>query len=205
MEPMTTRRSLHAVAELLLAGPQYQQNQDIRLRVVPGGIGTVTDPDIRIEGADVVAQDRRAPIDDATCATLANAVGLQVRPLSDVYHDGSGVPEDETLHVDPAEAAHLFACFSAGDQALAEFAPDAERVLWPEHFDIGITLDHVNYGVSPGDGHLDEPYAYVGPRETPAGEFWNAPFGAARRIGAESDATAIVEFFAEGGRRAARS
>jgi hypothetical protein len=36
-------------------------------------------------------------------------------------------------------------------------------VLWPEHFDIGITIDAVNYGASRGDDHIAEPYAYVGP------------------------------------------
>ena len=31
-----TRRALHGVAELVLAGPQYDTSQDIRLRVTPG-------------------------------------------------------------------------------------------------------------------------------------------------------------------------
>ena len=37
------------------------------------------------------------------------------------------------------------------------------RVLWPEHFDVGIDANEVNYGVSPGDASCPEPYAYVGP------------------------------------------
>ena len=27
----------------------------------------------------------------------------------------------------------------------------------PEHFDLGITIDRANYGVSPGDGYLERP------------------------------------------------
>ena len=43
----TTRLSLQAVAELLLAGPQFEQSKSIELRVLPGGFGTVTAPDVR--------------------------------------------------------------------------------------------------------------------------------------------------------------
>jgi hypothetical protein len=50
-------------------------------------------------------------------------------------------------------------------------------VLWPEHFDIGISVDEVNYGVSPGDVHIPEPYAYVGPWHPRVGTFWNTGFG----------------------------
>ena len=37
---VATRRSLHAVAERVLAGPQYRAAGTIRLRVTPGGFGT---------------------------------------------------------------------------------------------------------------------------------------------------------------------
>jgi hypothetical protein len=88
--------------------------------------------------------------------------------------------------------------FSAGDAALRTFAPSEEPVLWPEHFDIGITVDDVNYGVSPGDGYLGEPYMYVGPWTAKTGEFWNAPFGAARLLGPSPDPATIVAFFEQG-------
>jgi hypothetical protein len=68
-------------------------------------------------------------------------------------------------------------------------------VLWPEHFDLGVTLDEVNYGVSLGDGYLAEPYAYVGPWQPRTGPFWNAPFGAARPL---RDVPDVAGFFAEG-------
>ena len=51
-------------------------------------------------------------------------------------------------------------------------------MLWPEHFDVAVTEDEVNYGVSPGDDFHPLPYAYVGPWTSRIGVFWNAPFGA---------------------------
>ena len=74
-------------------------------------------------------------------------------------------------------------------------------MLWPEHFDLGIAVDEVNYGVSPGDAAVPTPYAYVGPWQTRRGEFWNEPFGAARPMGDLPDVDAVVAFFQEGRRR----
>ena len=94
-------------------------------------------------------------------------------------------------------AGQIADCFRDGDAALAAFAPEVERVLWPEHFDLAISVDQVNYGVSPGDDHLAVPYAYVGPW-APAdvsGPFWNTSFGAARPLAEIDD---LVGFFAEG-------
>ena len=41
---VATRRSLHAVAERLLAGPQDRQHGEIRLQVTPGGFGRFAGP-----------------------------------------------------------------------------------------------------------------------------------------------------------------
>jgi hypothetical protein len=103
--------------------------------------------------------------------------------------------------VDPDAASELLAAFARGDAALREFAPDVTPVLWPEHFDVGIQVGEVNYGISPGDSYLDEPYAYVGPWTPRTGEFWNAPFGAARPL-RELPGEALVAFLREGRDRA---
>jgi hypothetical protein len=195
---IATRRSLHAVAELVLAGPQYRAHGDIRLRVRPQGFSTVVGPDVRVAVASVVRDDVIAPIDGASPATIAKELGLSASALADVYSGGSGVALDEVLTADPDHADYLAGCFAAGDDALARFAPQAERVLWPEHFDVGIRVDNVNYGISPGDSFSPTPYAYVGPGEHGGDAFWNAPFGAALALGAEPDADAIVAFFDEG-------
>ncbi|HVK22156.1 MAG TPA: hypothetical protein VM677_12435 [Actinokineospora sp.] len=192
-----TRSALHGAAELLVAGPQYAASADIRLRVTPGGFGTATLPDLRIDGVDLVAGDRRVPL-AGTYADIAAAAGVVCRDLLDVYQGGIKVAETDAVDVD-ADAARLLAdAFARGDAALRSFAPDAEVVLWPEHFDIGITVDEVNYGVSPGDGFLAAPYAYVGPWTTREGEFWNGPFGAARPMSELPDAAAVEAFFREG-------
>ena len=46
----TTRRSLHAVAERVLAGPQYRATGSIELTVLPGGFGQ-SHGSLRVEGA----------------------------------------------------------------------------------------------------------------------------------------------------------
>ncbi|MGW4211283.1 hypothetical protein ACWEIJ_25045 [Lentzea sp. NPDC004789] len=196
----TTRRALHGIAELVLAGPQYDRSRTIRLRPRPGGFGTVAEPDVRVDGDQLVANGVRVPL-KGTCADLAAAAGMRVRSLGDVYRDGSGVTPDEELRVDPDDARLLADAFAAGDRALRELAPDLTPVLWPEHFDLGITLDEVNYGISPGDRHLAEPYAYVGPWRQRSGPFWNTGFGAAHPL---AGLGSIVEFFREGREEAAQ-
>ncbi|RCG17401.1 hypothetical protein DQ384_39695 [Sphaerisporangium album] len=200
-ELATTRRSLHAVAELVMAGPQYRTSGTIRLGVVPGGFRTVAEPGLRVEGDALVAGGQvRAPLDGRTPAELGAATGAGVGAPENLYHDGSGASPDDVLRVDPAAAGHLARCLARGDEALRRLAPDATPVLWPEHFDLAVTVDEVTYGVSLGDGHLGVPYAYVSPWEPRAGEFWNAPFGAARPLSELHD---LHGFFAEGRERAA--
>jgi hypothetical protein len=202
-ELTATRRALHAVAELVLAGPQYRAHGSIRLRVRPEGFSTVVGPDVRVVEACVVRDDVIVPIDGATPATIAKELGLTASSLSDVYHDGPGIGPDDVLAADPQQAAYLAACLAAGDAALARFAPDTARALWPEHFDVGVRVAEVNYGVSPGDAARPAPYAYVGPDAITDDPFWNAPFGAVLPLGDDPDAAVIVAFF-ERGRELAR-
>lgn len=198
-----TRRSLHAVAELVLAGPQYRQSGTIRLRVVPGGFGTVQEPDLRVTGTELVCGDREIPLNGATCRELAAAANTEVGAVEDLYKDGSGVGLDDVLGVDAEDAHHIQGLFARGHEALTRFAPETTPVLWPEHFDLGISFDDVNYGVSPGDAGLDEPYAYAGPWEPRQGAFWNTDFGAARPLRLLPGTTALFDFFMEARDRAA--
>ena len=199
-----TRRSWHGVGELVLAGPQYRRSGTIRLRAVPGGFGTVREPALTVSGTSLVAVGRVEPIDGRTLAELGAAVGVDVGAPQGLYHDGSGVPADEPLTVDAGAAAHLAACLAVGDAALRAFAAGTvdAPVLWPEHFDLGVTVDEVNYGLSLGDSYLDEPYAYVGPWKSRRGEFWNAPFGAVRPVRELPTVEALTRFFVDGRQRA---
>jgi len=185
------------VAEILLAGPQYRRSGTIRLRVVPGGFATTKAPELRVEGAELVVGEQRLALPGNTPAGLAAVADIDAG-VPDIYDDHSGVRGDEALVVDGETAAYLGAWFTAGEAALRRAVPDQMPVLWPEHFDVSVTENEVNYGVSPGDSWHNEPYAYVGPWTAREGEFWNAPFGAARSITELPDAAAIAAFFDEG-------
>lgn len=201
-----TRRALHAIAELVLAGPQYRESGEIALRVTEGGFETRFPPGLRVSGLTVVSSARGAvEIDGRSCRQLGAALGVEVGVPAGLYHDGSGVGVDDPLTVGASEAAEIVGCFTIGDAALRRFAPDEEPILWPEHFDVGISVAEVNYGVSPGDRFLAEPYAYVGPwQRRQDGAFWNAPFGAARPVRGLATVDAVVAFFATGRDRVVR-
>jgi hypothetical protein len=199
-----TRRSLHGVAELLIAGPQYREHGTIRLRVTSGGFGGPASP-IRVDGSELVWPGGVTRL-AGTCADLAATVGVRAEAPG-IYADDSGLTPDAPLSVDPVAAVVLADWLGRGDAALRAFAPDAEPVLWPEHFDLAITVDEVNYGVSPGDAGHPRPYAYVGPWSPPSpepGGFWNAPFGALRPAEALTSVESVLDFFTEG-RDAARA
>jgi hypothetical protein len=198
-----TRHSLHGLAELVLAGPRYAAGGSMRLRADADGIRTWDDPPIRLSGGALAAGATRASLDGLTYAAAAALIGLTPHPLDDVYHDGPHVAPDEVISLDPAHVSVVEEALGHGDAALRTFSPSTEPILWPEHFDVAITLDDVNYGVSPGDGFHAGPYAYVGPHGPHAGAFWNAPFGAARSLDDLADVSSIVDFFTDGASAAA--
>lgn len=198
-----TRRALHGVAEYVLAGPQYAASQSIRLRVTPGGFGTCLAPDLRVAGVELVTAHTRLPL-TTTCAELAVAAGVEPRDLRDVYAVGPELSTDDPVLVDSEASSVILGALARGDAAMHVFAPAEVPVLWPEHFDLGVTVDEVNYGVSPGDSYSVVPYAYVGPWTQRTGEFWNVPFGAARPMLDLPDVDALVRFFREGAQRAAQ-
>jgi hypothetical protein len=196
----TTRRSLHAVAELVLAGPQYRAIGKLRLQVIPGGFATVEAPELRAVGTQVAgARGVSVTINGRTARAIGSDFGVTAGRPEDAYSGGSGVEIDETLTVQAGQAAVIMEALSLGHDALIAFAPAETPILWPEHFDVAIRADDTNYGVSPGDGFSEEPYAYVGVSAPPAGDpFWNAPFGAALPLRQLPDVAAITAFFAEG-------
>src|SRR4051812_44813643 len=102
MNLKTTRKSLHGVAELLMAGPQFRQSGTIRLRSVPGGFATVKEPALAVEG-DLLAGLR---LSGTTFADLAAGLGLDAGPPEGLYADGSGLGLEDVVQVD-AEAAFV--------------------------------------------------------------------------------------------------
>jgi hypothetical protein len=204
-ELAVTRRSLHGVAELVLAGPQYRTTGKLRLGVVPGGFATTAlTPALRVDGSRVAgAEGVTVAIDGRTPRILGAELGVTAGRPEGAYDGGSGVDPDETLALDPGQANVIIGALALGQDALVAFAAGETPVLWPEHFDVAIRAHDMNFGVSPGDGYIEEPYAYVGVSSPPAGDaFWNAPFGAAVPLRELPDASAVIRFFAEGRERA---
>jgi hypothetical protein len=200
---LSTRLSLHGVAELVLAGPQFRRSGTIRLTAANGGFATVSPPHLAVDGEWLLAGGERvAELDGVTYAELAAAAGVDAGAPEGVYSEGCGVAPGDTIRVDRANARLIARTFEAGDHALRRLLPGQTPVLWPEHFDLGASAGEVNYGVSPGDDAIAEPYAYVGPWTRRDGDFWNQSFGAARTLTELGDADGVYAFF-EAGRRAA--
>lgn len=195
-----TRRSLHGLAELVLAGPRYRQGGSIRLRVQPLGFRTRDEPFVAMRGPLLVADDNAVDVDGLTFAQAAASIGLEASRLDDVYSDGPGVNPDDVIRVDPESVRQLAHALTVGDQALRLFQRSADPILWPEHFDVAIEIGESTYGVSPGDRYVGGPYAYVSRPEPPKGEFWDQPFGAARRLAELDGVEGVVAFFREGSR-----
>lgn len=217
---VATRRSLHAVAEHVLAAARYQATGRIGLVVSTGGFATppfdgpAGETVVAVAGTDLVVRDgrgpRRAPL--TTVAAAAELVGVDPGAPTEVYPPETPLRPEEPLALDPAAVAVLAGALRQGGDALDRLVADvaaatgeepATVTLWPEHFDVATTLDEVNYGVSPGDDDHPRPYAYVGPWTARAGAFWDAPFGAAHPLDDLADAEAVAAFFAEGRHRAA--
>lgn len=210
-----TRHALHAIAEGLLAAPQYRAAGTIRLAARAGGFATTRRYEdvelVAVEGTDLLVVradgELRLPL-SGSCGELASAAALPLGRLDDLYA-GSVRPAASTrVEVDADAAAILAVGWDLGDRALRTFAGEVTTappapVIWPEHFDVSVSLDDINYGVSPGDGTVPVPYAYVAPATPLTGPFWNQPFGAARPLADLPDQAAVAEFFRTGRKLAA--
>ncbi len=143
-----------------------------------------------------------------TLAAAAQFVGVEPGMPASVYPPATPLEPDAPLRIDERSARLLADWYELADAALRRFASEIgaspqEPILWPEHFDIGITVASVNYGASPGDDHVAEPYLYVGPHAGPPvrDEFWNVPFGAARTLEEIPSPDEAVAFFRAGHER----
>lgn len=210
---VATRRSLHAVAEHVLAAASRAATGRIGLDVAPGGFATRDlggGRRIAVEGTDLVVHgppdERRAPI--TTVRAAAALVGAEPAAPADLYPPATDPDLDEPLPLDPAAASALAGWLALGDAALRRFVaahPDeaaGEITLWPEHLDVATSAARVNYGASPGDDHHPEPYLYVGPWEPRPGPWWNAPFGRLVPATEVADVAAALAVLEEGRARA---
>lgn len=211
---LATRRSLHYVAEHVLSAALKRSTGQISLRPGPGGVRTPALADGRVLAvidADIAVIDhdgvRRAPL--TTVRAAADFAGTEPGFPWSKHPPGTEFLPDAQLDVD-ADAARLLAdWFARGDlalRALGDTLAAGELVpqIYPEHFDLAITIAEVNYGASPGDDAIPAPYLYVGPfTGRPEGDehFWNAPFGAYTTIDEVPAAADAIAFLLEGHRR----
>ncbi len=123
-----------------------------------------------------------------------------------MYHPVAPLAIDTVLDLDADAAEAVSRSLYAGGTAIKAVLPEGHPVLWPEHFDVAVTDNEVNYGVSAGDDGHPLPYAYVGPWDFAAnartGPFWNASFGALYPLDLSADVDTltadIAEFFRRG-------
>lgn len=194
-----TRDALHALAEHVLAPARHRADGRIGLVCTPGGFGTPTFGDgerVRIDGVELVHERPGTTVRVAitTLQAAAQFVGVPLGAPRDVYTPATECVPDATLPID-AEAVRALASwldFCSGllnelRERYHHHTPTPVQ-MWPEHFDLACEFGGVdgagraNYGASPGDDSIAEPYLYVGPWE-PAqrtGAFTRCPFGAAR-------------------------
>jgi hypothetical protein len=207
---VTTRRSLHALAERVISPLRVQATgNEIALEVRPGGFGTPELPEggwVGVRGTEVVRVDADGAEDRTPITSLLEAadfVGLDDK--------ATDLPAD-ALEVHAGAAQVLADAWARGEEALEGLteeagADDVSPIhLWPEHFDIAMELGaeaagrRATYGVSPGDDEHAEPYAYVAPWTAPErtgpDTFWNAVgFTGAQRPADDPDE--ILAFFRE--------
>ena len=146
---VTTRRQLRGVAESFIAGPQYRSAGTVRLAVRPDGFTGVS-ISVAVHGTELVWGEDGAPL-TGPVGTLAAATGLDVGPPDGAYEIADPLAADEVFDIDAQAAEVVHRSLYAGGFALKSVLPEQHPVLWPEHFDVAVTEDEVNYGVSPGD------------------------------------------------------
>ena len=165
----------------------------IGLRPTGDGFGTRRFDDgsrIMVRG-DQLARDPGPAVAITTLRAAAELVGVDLSPDPGVGHDLPPYDPDADLSVDPDASLALGGWYALGqevlDQLQERFSGESisEAQLWPEHFDLAVTVAfasgaQANVGFSPGDPFEAGPYVYVGPFDTDdlRDAFWNAPFGA---------------------------
>ena len=174
-----TRDGLHRVAEHVLAAARHAAAGKIGLIPSPGGFRT---PPFRADGRFLAVDGTELVVGDAagtrrtaltTIRAAAEFAGVTPGAPAQVYRPATPLDLDEPLVIDPRAARLLAAWYRLGAEAMSRLAaqiPGDEPgavVLWPEHFDVGMTAASINYGASPGDDQIAEPYLYVGPHGGP--------------------------------------
>lgn len=215
------RDGMHALAEHVLAPARYAAEGRIGLVPTPGGFGTPTFGDgerVRVEGVELV-HERPGTITRVRITTLGAAaqfVGVPLGAPAEVYQPTTPCEPDATLALDLDATQALAAWIALADSLLATLCETYSThaptplTIWPEHFDLACELGdadagtRANYGASPGDGAIGQPYLYVGPWDAGrrTGKLATHPWGTAityEELRASGDAKgAGTDFLLEG-------
>ena len=198
-----TRASWHGLAEHVLARARWEATGHIGLRADPEGVATPYYDDERralltAAGIEREQYGERAVAPITTLAAAAAWIDVTPGTPRDVYTPTTPFEPDAPLFVDAAATAVLARWYAFAHDVLqrwrVEHRSDEPSLvqLWPEHFDVAVDLGdtdagtRANYGASPGDAAITEPYLYVGPWSMDGRDdlFWNQPWGAALPYGA---------------------
>lgn len=224
-----TRRSLHVLAEHVIAPARHRSNGKIGLRYTRAGFGTPffgEDEQVRMDGREIVrlrgADEWRSDV--TTVREVGRLVGIECGAPAGVYTPRTELDPDANLYLDPTSAVYLgdiygFATSVLEDLKVRTTAEErASRVqIWPEHFDVAIEIgdetkgQRAGYGLSPGDDDHSDPYLYVVPwTDRPKDPWWNAThFDGARcdlgeLLRSEDQRSTALDFFEEGRNRLRR-
>ncbi len=208
----STRVGVHTLAEHVLCSARYAAVGRIGLSPVGDGIATPPFDGrvVGLRGVELVDTDtrgeRRSGVTTLRSAGAFFGVVPGVPPLWTPTTNGD---PDAVLDVDAGAVAALAAWFALVSTALATVHPAASPTLWPEHFDLAVTVAGATYGGSPGDATHPAPYLYVTPPGDPAPDgdrqFWNEPFGVSLTYDRINGAADAIGFFTEAMTRAAAS
>ena len=189
---VSTRASLHRVAEHVVAKARFVHDREIRLTAYPGGFATpmlAGERRVHIDGDEIVVDEHGASRRAGLTTIAAAAVFVRIEPgfPHELYEPATTFDPEKPLDLDRGAAEALAAWYGFTAEVLDQFAGEiplanpSTRILWPEHFDQAFYTEDVdegrraNYGASPGDEGHPEPYLYIGPwGSTPTNAFWNA-------------------------------
>jgi hypothetical protein len=192
-----TRGALHALAEQVVSAAYFHATTHIGLRPTPRGFGTPVfgrQERVRVDTTSLVhergTETRRHEITTLWAAAAFIGVPVGAPP---VFTPTTSLDAEAPLRIDREAALVLADWYALGGALLGDLkaahagTPSSESQIWPEHFDLACELGdadagtRANYGASPGDGTIPEPYLYVGPwdAERRTGELGTYPFGAA--------------------------
>jgi hypothetical protein len=170
---------LHALAEHVLAPFRYRADGRVRLVVTPGGFGTPVlgaGERVRVDGTELV-HERPGTTTRVGLTTLGTAAKFVDVPLGlpPGYTRETPCAPEISIAVDADAARAVEAWLDLGAALLGELREHytgqnaTMPTLWPEHFDVAMELGdaeagtRANYGASPGDATISQPYLYVGP------------------------------------------